>query len=364
MKIAIIAHNLYPIREPFEGGLEMMTFLLCQSLTSQGHIVHLYAHENSDKSFEVIPIGLKKESLSLISRFDDVKNFSNVVIDEVIGYTNSMLKIAAGNYDIVHNHSLHYIPILIGNSLNVPMITSIHTPQFTFLKLGANEVKSDCNQTFTMVSKSLAKTWNDLIPHAKIVYNGIDLARWGYVANPTGDHLFWYGRICPEKGTDQAIQAAIKGKHKIMVAGPISNQDYYSEKVRPLLKSQFVEYVGHLSHKEIAPLLQNAKALLFTSTWDEPYGLTLAESLACGTPVVAYDVGATREILTEDCGVIIPKNNISRLIEGIDLAVKLNRADCRKRAENFCSHKQMVKNYLNLYESLVNKPAFKLQKIS
>jgi len=365
MKIAIIAHSLHPIKEPFAGGLEMITFLLCDSLIAQGHEVHLYAHKNSDTRFNItaidplsyVPKKVADNSLSI----DEPSTGS---LAEAVGYTNVMMKIAAGNYDIIHNHSLHYIPILIGNGLNTPMITSIHTPQFDFLRLAANEVKDNCTQTFTMVSKSLAKTWNSIIPNAKVVHNGINLAMWNFVAEPSGNYLFWYGRICPEKGTDLAINAAIKCGHNIKLAGPISNREYFESNVAPLLAFDNVEYLGHLPQVELNPILGNAIALLFTSTWDEPYGLTLAESLACGTPVVALKGGATSEILTKETGIIIPKDNILFLGEAIASAQRLNRECCRIRAEEFCSHQVMVRKYLSLYDSLLEYRDYKLRRIS
>jgi len=366
MKIAIIAHSLHPVKEPFEGGLEMITFLLCESLLNLGLIVHLYAHKNSDTRFIVHPLG---DETAITSSLDAQASSVDLSLlgnpSEVFAYTKAMMEIAQAGYDIVHNHSLHYIPIILGNKLKIPMITSIHTPQFEFLKLGARLVKANCNQTFTMVSKSLAHTWENCIPKATVVYNGINIATWDYVAAPTGNYVFWYGRICPEKGTDAAIKGALASGVPIVLAGPISNKTYFETSVVPYLNNDNVRYVGHKSQKELAPLLQNAKAFPFTSTWDEPYGLTLAESLACGTPVVAFEGGATGEILTPKCGIIVPKGAIFELATAITKASNLDRSECRERAVSFCSHKGMVEEYMQLYTSLIQDPASQmLRKIS
>ncbi len=361
MKIALIAHGLHPIKEPFEGGLEMITFLLCRSLMQRGHEVHLYAHRESDQRFDVRPIPtdrLRPECLlsSMAGMGQD-----ETAVREMLAYTEVMNTIASEGYDIVHNHSLHYIPILMGNLLNANMVTSIHTPTFPYLQLGALGVEAHNHQTFTMVSQSLARTWKNLIPSATVVYNGIELSNWKFVARPKGNYLFWYGRICPEKGTDYAIEVAQRSGRKIILAGPISNRDYFNDKVAPLLKKKNVDYVGHCSQKEIAPLLANASALLFTSTWEEPYGLTLAESLACGTPIVAFEGGATREILTKNTGFVVPKHDVEGMARAIGSVAQIDRGACRERAETFCSHELMVKNYLDLYSRVLEQREYHLK---
>ena len=360
MKIAIIAHCLHPVREPFQGGLEMVTFLLCKSLMARGHDVHLYAHRDSDPVLNVIPIPMDR--LFPNTLFSEMRAMGQEpgAIRELLAYTSVMQSISEGGYDIVHNHSLHYIPILMGNALRIPMLTSIHTPKFAYLRMGAHGVRKNERQTFTMVSKSLAATWEDLIPTAKVVNNGIDLSNWKPTADPTLDYVVWCGRICPEKGTDLAIKSALRAGIPIKLAGPISNQEYYDAKVSPLVSNIGVEYLGHMEQNQLEPLFGNALAMLFTSTWEEPYGLTLAESLACGTPVVAFDGGATREILTDETGIIVPKYDVDGLADAILNSVSINRSACRTRAENFCSHHVMVDDYLEIYDELLERKEYKI----
>lgn len=363
MKIALIAHCLYPIREPFEGGLEMITFLLCRSLMELGHEVHLYGHRDSHEAFQIKSISTDRLYPSAF--FSEMSGMGQdpVAVRELLAYTRVMQQIAEGDYDIVHNHSLHYMPILMGNSLGIPMVTSIHTPTFPYLQLGANGVKGSERQIFTMVSKSLAKTWKSTIPSATVVYNGIDLLNWEPVRNPTGDYVLWSGRICPEKGTDFAIKAAVLARTPIILAGPVSNRDYFENRVAPLLDGVGVKYIGHIEQKALRPILGNAMAMLFTSTWEEPYGLTLAESLACGTPVIAFEGGATREILTDATGIIVSKYDIEAMASAISSVTRLRRSECRKRAENFCSHDLMVKGYLNIYTRLLEEKEYVTQMV-
>ena len=363
MKIAIIAHCLHPIREPFEGGLEMITFLLCRSLIERGHTVHLYGHRDSDARFNIKPILTDELYSSALFTEMEAMGQKPYAVREMLGYSKIMQTITEEGYDMVHNHSLHYVPILFGNTLPIPFVTSIHTPIFPYLRLGAEGVKGTERQSFTMVSKSLAKIWRPLIPDAQVVYNGIDLSRWNPVKDATDDYVFWCGRICPEKGTDLAIKAAILAGLPIKLTGPISNLEYFNNRVKPLLDNPHVDYLGHMNQNELEPLFGNALALLFTSTWEEPYGLTLAESLACGTPVIAFEGGATEEILTQKTGIIVQKYDVKCLANAISNVGHLSRLDCRNRAEDFCSHELMVDGYLAHYERLLEYTEYKLEYI-
>lgn len=361
MKIAVIAHCLHPIKEPYQGGLEMVTYLLCRTLMERGHQVHLYGHRDSDTRFDVKAIPTDRLYPSGLFSAMDSMHQNSTAVREMLAYSSVMQSIAEGDYDIVHNHSLHYIPILMGNSMQMPMVTSIHTPAFPFLQLGAYGVKDNERQIFTMVSKSLADTWANAIPTSEVVYNGIDVSKWEPVQNPTSDYVFWYGRICPEKGTDYAIKAALLAKVPIILAGPVSNQEYFDANVKPLLEQDGVNYIGHVNQKAIKPLLGNALAMLFTSTWEEPYGLTLAESLACGTPVVAFESGATCEVLTDSTGIVVAKYDVDGLASAIVSVLAIDRSACRKRAEQFCSHERMVDGYLDIYDRLLELKEYKTQ---
>ncbi|MGB7394654.1 MAG: glycosyltransferase family 4 protein [Pricia sp.] len=352
MKIAILAHSRYPIKQPFEGGLEMLTYALCEQLMARGHTVHLYALAASDDRFDIVPLDSKlstRNQLDSEQALFDITNDRNLL--EALWYSRALAKIGLGDYDIVHNHSLHYQPIILGNRLDVPFVTTIHTPTFTQLKLGAVGVAPDTRQTFTMVSASLKKTWEPFIRDAQVVYNGIDIKNWDFNAKPAG-HLIWFGRICPEKGTHLAVLAAIEMGQQILLAGPISNPDYFEKEVERYLSHPLVTYLGHLEQAELQPYLASARCMLFTSTWEEPYGLAIAESLACGTPVVAFEKGAAPEILTPKTGVLVRNETTEALIRAVEKAMHLDRRHCRERAEKFCSIEGMVASYLKLYANL------------
>src|SRR5699024_9864253 len=145
-----------------------------------------------------------------------------------------------------------------------------------------------------------------------------------------------------------------------IIAGPKSNEAYFDEQVAPLLAQdgengaqRLFDYVGHVTKDEVNRYLCQATAMLFTSTWDEPYGLTLAESLACGTPVIGFDVGASDEIVTPSTGVIGAKEDKDAFIKGFTKIQSISRQACRERALQFCSVAAMVAGYLDLYKAAV-----------
>ncbi|MGB3775038.1 MAG: glycosyltransferase, partial [Leeuwenhoekiella sp.] len=136
---------------------------------------------------------------------------------------------------------------------------------------------------------------------------------------------------------------------------PISNEAYYNERVKPELNDESIIYLGHLDHNSLNALIGKCRATLFLSTWEEPYGLAIAESLACGTPVVAYNKGAAPEILTPSCGVLVEEHDIKALVAATTYAMGLSRKDCRERAEKFCSIEDMVSAYEQLYAELISQ---------
>jgi len=348
MKIAIIGHTNFPIAEPYAGGLEMITYILVKQLQACGHEVVLYAHPQSAADLPVKTF----EDINLPAFHLDYGKVDKSIFEQTVSayYSRVMMDIRSSGYDIVHNHSLHYLPIILGEQLDIPFITTFHTPVFPELDFALRTIKTR-NQYFTAVSKSLAKTYGHLID-ANVIYNGICLDEWTFNVAPD-DYVFWYGRICPEKGTHLAIEAAKLTGKEIVIAGPISNSEYYDNEVKHLIDDHKVRYMGHLKQSEINQILQKAKVMLFTSTWDEPYGLAIAESLACGTPVISWDKGAAAEILNKTCGVIIPSFDIEKYAEGIIAAEKLDRNSCRQRAEDFCGIDVMVRRYVDFYNTIL-----------
>ncbi|ARN76895.1 hypothetical protein BST97_02135 [Nonlabens spongiae] len=352
MKIAILAHSLYPLNEPFAGGLEMITHLLVKELAARGNDVTLYAHPSTQLGVDLVPVDTETAGLSE-NEIQMLEEGNQSVVD--IAFAKAVTHIAKSNYDVVQNHSLNCAALTYLTFLETPVVHTFHTPIIASVLGGVVGIDNPKNITFTAVSQFMKKEWEEKVSEVQVLYNGIDINQWPYEEETNEDYLFWYGRICKEKAPHHAIIAAINTDTKLLVAGPVYDREYYEMYVEPYLDNQFVEYVGHLEHDEIKVYLSRAKASLFTSLWNEPYGLVLAESLACGTPVLAYDSGASPEIIDDSCGVIVPQGQVDMLMQFIPQVVQKSRKACRERAETFCSHLKMVDSYEQLYEKVLEQ---------
>ena len=371
LRIAIIAHSLYPIAEPYAGGLEMITHLLCDELVAQGHEVVLYAHVDSQTQATLVPFLTRDEFDAMVYKNEhDSVGMSREELYQYLVYQRALHDIITrderGDIDVVHNHSLHHIPMTMGQAFGARFFTTFHTPIFPQLRLALLTLRHGTQTQFTAISAHQQQLFAEFVP-SNVVYNGIDVQSFAANLQPVSDEVyFWFGRICPEKGTHLAMQYCQAAGKRLVIAGPKSNEDYYNEYVAPLLIQDgndsknngtppLFDYVGHLSKAEINSYLRQSTALLFTSTWDEPYGLTLAESLACGTPVIGFDAGASAEIVTPDTGIIVAKMDQDAFVQAFAKIQTISRQACRQRAEQFCSVAAMVEGYLGLYKEALQQ---------
>ncbi|WP_201538496.1 glycosyltransferase [Psychrobacter immobilis] len=376
LRIAVIAHCLYPIAQPYAGGLEMITQLICDELVGQGHEVLLYAHTDSRTQATLVPMLTRADfDTTVYENEHDTLGMSREEMYQYLVYQHILRDIierdARGEIDIVHNHSLHHIPMMTGQAFGARFFTTFHTPIFPQLRLALLTLRHGTSTQFTAISKHQQRLFSEFVP-LHVVYNGIDVESFIANTEPTDSLIskhsevyFWYGRICPEKGTHLAMQYCIEAGKKLIIAGPKSNEDYFNQQVAPLLSQdrkngaqKLFDYVGHVTKEEVNHYLAQATAMLFTSVWDEPYGLTLAESLACGTPVIGFDVGASAEIVTPSTGIIVAKEDKEAFIKGFSEIKHISRQACRERALQFCSVSAMVDGYLALYKAAIaeNQP--------
>lgn len=349
MQIGIIAHLKHPIAEPFAGGLEMHTHLLAQSLRERNHNVTVFASCHSDESLGLEAICSETAIASIgTAEATDVAFFK-----EHHAYLSLMNGLRHRSFDIIHNNSLHYLPVTMADSLPMPMVTTLHTPPFCWLESGIRLCTAQ-NNVLVGVSRSVANLWSHVRPTDAVILNGIDLQKFAFYPKPDPNgYLVWYGRIVPEKGLHLAIEAARHIGLPIRIAGPILDESYFQSAIAPALGKDAV-HVGHLAHRELAQLVGGARAFLCTPLWDEPYGLVVAEALACGVPVAAFARGAIPEILDASCGVLAIPDDVRSLAQAGLVALTLNRRACRARAEQMCDSERMVDSYEDLYQRQID----------
>lgn len=344
LRIGIISHLKYPIAEPFAGGLEMHTHLLARALRSRGHDVTVFASSRSDAA-----LGLEAVcDATALANVGTAEAHDVAFFKEHHAYLTLMNALRHRDFDVIHNNSLHYLPVSLADTLPMPMVTTFHTPPFCWLESGVR-ICSATNHSFVAVSRSVAGLWGHVAQSDQVILNGIDLENFGFSPQPDPEpYLVWYGRIVPEKGLHFAIEAARSIGMPLRIAGPILDQAYFDTRIKPHL-GDLVVHVGHLDHRALAHLVGGARAFLCTPTWDEPYGLVVAEALACGVPVAAFARGAIPEILDESCGVLAAPDDIVSLAAAVRQAVRLSRHDCRRRAEQTCDARRMIESYEALY---------------
>ncbi|NIL74782.1 MULTISPECIES: glycosyltransferase [Nocardiaceae] len=356
LHIAIVASNRFPIKQPFAGGLEAHTWHLAHSLADAGHEVTLFAGPGSDPALGSTCLDVQVLELSPQARAD-VSMPSDTFMSDHHAYLRLMLDLAASSqYDVVHNHSLHYLPIAMARTLATPVLTTLHTPPTPWIQ-SAVAACDGVGTRFAAVSRHTASMWHGIVDEIDIVPNGVDVLGWPEGSG--GPYLAWSGRFTPEKGPHLAIEAAVRAGYPIKLAGPISDPEYFAREIGPRLNDR-VTYVGHLDQRELAALVGGAAAALVTPSWDEPYGLVVAEALACGTPVAAFARGGIPEIVTADCATLVPADDVDALAAAIPRTVALDRKTVRRHAILRCSAETMLDAYLHLYRGMMSAPVTRL----
>jgi glycosyltransferase involved in cell wall biosynthesis len=348
-RIALIASSRFPVTEPFAGGLEAHVFHLARTLHRRGHRVTLFAAEGSDPRLPVETVLPSALTLSDAAR-RDVSMPADAWMAEHHAYLVLMLALTgdrAHDFDVVHNHSLHHLPVAMAPAMRRPMLSTLHTPPTPWLESGLRAAGGSHHAV--AVSGHTARAWTHVVPTPEVVPNGIDLADWA--TGPGGGPLVWFGRLVPEKGADLAIDAAVAAGRPLVLAGPVADRPWFDAVIAPRLGDD-VRYLGHLCQSQLCEVVGRASATLVSPRWDEPYGLVVAESLACGSPVVAFARGGIPEIVDESCAVLTPPDDVAAMAAAIGAAAGLERAACRRRAESHCSIDAMVDRYEELYDRL------------
>jgi len=353
--VVMIAAANYPLCEPFAGGLESLTWQLVNGLVRRGVQVTTFAGAGSDVRTGARQISVADLSLSVAARAD-VSMPPELWLREHHAYLQVMLELGRrDDVDVIHNNSLHYLPIALAETANAPMVTTLHTPPTPWLEPAIRLLGDRSKVRFAAVSRHTAASWAH-VTDALVVPNGVDVEQWR--AGDGGDQLVWFGRIVPEKAPHLAVEIARLAGRRLRMAGPISDPGYFHQRIRPLLDDDAVTYVGHLRQDELARLVGSSAAALVTPDWDEPYGLVAAESLSCGTPVLGFARGGLVEVADDSCGVLVDGGDVVSAAAEVDRVTRMSRSAARQRAVKHCSLDSMLDRYLAVYaQAAVSGPA-------
>ena len=348
LRVCLIASSRFPVREPFMGGMEAHTHALASALIARGHHVSLFAAPGSDHRLGVTELPVATFRSSPTAR-GDVGSPPELWMQEHHAYLDLMLSLSRlehGRFDIVHNNSLHHLPVALSRLVDAPVLTTLHTPPLPWLESAA--AFAERGARFVAVSESVAHAWRHAV-HASVIHNGVDTDFWRY--GHGGGRAVWSGRLVPEKAPHEAVLAARRAGVPIDLAGPIHDASYFDSCVRPLLGDE-ATYAGHLDATDLRALVRGAAVAVVTPRWEEPFGLVAAEALSCGTPVAAYETGALPEIVDTRTGRLARVGDVASLARAIGEAVSLRREDARLRACRFFSHARMVDDYERAYRDV------------
>jgi glycosyltransferase involved in cell wall biosynthesis len=350
MRVALIGGPRFGVQEPMAGGMESLITALAAELDRTGFDVTVFAGTGDGAirrgGVKCVPFLMEPFVPSPDARADVSMPPERFMAEHhaflVLG---TMLR--TKSFDVVHNHSLHYLPPLF--DLACPMVHTLHSPPTSWLE-SAHACRTRQSDIVVSVSRSNAARWGALVD--RVVSNGVDVARWGRgrCVEKT-DAVVWTGRLVPEKAPHLAIEAARIAGREIDLAGPIHDQSYFDEMVRPELGAD-ARYVGHLGIDALVALVGRGAVAVATPVWDEPYGLVVAEALAAGTPVAAFARGGVCEIVDSTCGALAQPDDPGALAAAIERASTLTSAACHDRASRACSVQVMTERYADIYRDV------------
>ncbi len=340
MKIAQIAPLFESVPPQRYGGTERVVSFLTEELVRRGHEVTLFASGDSRTAAKLVA-GCP-QALRLDKRSVDKMAPQFLMLERVYQ--------AADDFEIMHFHCdyLHYpssrrhgcrrVTTLHGR-LDIPELVPLY--------------REFHDEPLVSISDSQRRPlyWANWV---STVYHGLPKNLFHFHAKP-GDYLAFLGRISPEKRVDRAVRIAQTVGMKLKIAAKIdaADRDYYEQEIKPLLRNNrsLVEFIGEIGETEKDEFLGNACALLFPIDWPEPFGLVMIESIACGTPVIAYRHGSVPEVLDDGVSGFVV-DNMAQAVQAIDRVAGLSRLECRRTFERRFSVERMADDYLSIYRQL------------
>ncbi len=339
MRIAILAPPWFPVPPVGYGGIEWIVSLLANGLVDAGHEVTLFASGDSSTKARLAAVFEEAPSTEIGQSAPELRHV-------LACYER------AEEFDIVNDHS-GPLAAALGACADVPVVHTVHGP----LTAEAGELYATLARVAPgvgLISLSLnqRKPLPDL-PWVATCPNALDLAAYP-VHSERGEYLLFLGRMSADKGCHRAIAVAKEAGLPLMIAGKMREpreREYFEQLVAPHL-GDGVEYLGETSHGKKVALLQNARATLFPIEWEEPFGLVMIESMACGTPVIATRWGAVPEVIEPGrSGVIV--DDYREMAAAVPEADRLEPRECRRSVEERFSAERMVRDYEAAFSAVV-----------
>jgi glycosyltransferase involved in cell wall biosynthesis len=341
LKVAVLSPVWFPVPPTGYGGIELVVSLLADGLADAGHEVTLFASGDS----------LTKATLAYV--FERAPS-------ELIGRSLPELRHAmacyrrADEFDVINDHS-GITGAALGGLVDTPVVHTVHGPLDTHEAQDAYGAIAEASRGVGLISISEnQRRPMPNLPWAATIPNAIDFSL--YPCKPhRGDYLLFLGRFSPDKGAHRAVAVAMELDMPLKLAGKNrepKERQYFAEFIEPHLGHGGIEYLGEVTHGEKVELLQDARATLFPIEWEEPFGLVMVESMACGTPVIATRYGAVPEVIEHGrSGIIV--DNYRQMAEALEQADALDPIECRRYVEERFAPERMVGDYERTYREAI-----------
>ena len=334
MKIAMLAPISWRTPPRHYGPWELVTSLLTEALVARGVDVTLFATQDSATAGTLAGVcpAPYSEDPSIDAKVWEMLHVAHVFE-------------RAGEFDLIHNQA-DFVPLGFSRLFDTPLVTTIHG--FSSPRIMPAFAAYQDRVHYVAISDA------DRAPglrYAATIHHGIPLGQFPF--DPVGsDDLLFFGRIHPDKGAAEAIAAAGRAKRRLVMAGIVQDQGYHDRAVAPAIDGERVVYLGAVGGEKRTRALGSAIALLHLINFDEPFGLSVVEALACGTPVIARNRGAMPELIDHGVtGFLV--ENVDEAVEAIGRIGEIDRAACRAAVAARFTVERMADRYLALYRTIL-----------
>ncbi len=339
LKILLTADPELPVPPTLYGGIERVIHLLADGLVDRGHDVTLVAHRDSLTRAKLVPYGNA-----------DWRSMSGTLAHTALVTAT----ICRGGFDIVHSHSriAYLTPVL---PMAVPKLMS-YQRQVTPRSINWARKLAGASIEFSAVSHAMISDVESLAPW-HVVYNGVPLETYNFCeAVASNAPLVFLGRIEPIKGAHIAIEVARRARVPLVIAGniPDEHRGYFDAQVAPHLDGEHITYIGPVDDQRKNEMLGSARAFLMPILWEEPFGIVMAEALACGTPVIGFRRGSVPEVVADGVTGFVC-NNEDEMVRAVERSSDLDRRRCRAAAEARFSEQNVVDGFLGVYTAMISR---------
>jgi glycosyltransferase involved in cell wall biosynthesis len=338
LRIAQVAPLVESVPPESYGGTERIASYLTEELVGLGHEVTLFASGGSKTKAKLVPIS--ERPLRSDAAVNDPLSKTIVEIEEVLKRSE--------DFDIVHFHD-GYVHFPLMRHLRIPAVTTMHG------RMDLPDLAPIFREFSDLPLVSISDQQRKPLPGANwiaTVQHGLPADLYSFQAEPE-DYVAFVGRISPEKGPDRAIEIAKRAGVVLKIAAKVDKVDeqYFESEIKPLLDSPLIEFIGEVNEPEKNTLLGGARALLFPIDWPEPFGLVMIESLACGTPVIAFNCGSVPEVLEHGKTAFIVET-VAEAEQALRKIQQISRAVCRQEFERRYTARKMTEDYVRVYERI------------